>query len=344
VSGSASYRDAGVSIEANEQAVELIAKRVAAAGATRPEVVEGIGGFAGAFAAAFEGIRDPVIVSATDGVGTKLQIAQALGRHGTVGFDLVAMVVDDLVCSGAEPLFLLDYLACGRNVPERTAEIVGGIAEACAFAGCALLGGETAEHPGVLDPDEYDLAGFGVGVVARSEMLGPERVRAGDTVIGLASSGLHSNGYSLVRKLILDHDLTLDMPVPGCAAPLGEELLRPCRIHAPAVLGAVRSAQVHAAAHITQGGIAGNLVRVLPEHLGARLDPSHWARHPIFEFLRLTGGIAEEEMRRVFNLGLGMVLVVACDATDRALEALRSHGETASVVGEIVPGHGVEIA
>lgn len=342
--GEGTYREAGVSIEANDVAVELIRKRIDAAGATRPEVLGSIGGFAGAFSAAFAGVQDPVLVSATDGVGTKLKIAQTMNRHDTVGFDLVAMVVDDIVCTGAESLFVLDYVACGENIPERTAEIVGGIAEACAFAGCALLGGETAEHAGVMDRDDYDLAAFGVGVVARAAMLGPERARSGDVVIGLASSGLHSNGYSLVRKVILDHDLDLAMPVPGCEGTLGEELLQPCRIYSPAVLAAVRAADVRAAAHITGGGIAGNLERALPEHLAARLDSSAWERRPIFAFLQDTGGIAEAEMRRVFNLGLGMVLVVAPEAVGQVLETLRARGETATVVGEVAPGHGVSIA
>lgn len=336
-----SYRDAGVSIEANEEAVELIAKRIARAGATRREVIGGIGGFGAAFAARFAGIADPVLVSATDGVGTKLAIAQTMGRHDTVGFDLVAMVVDDIVCAGAEPLFFLDYLACGRNVPERTAEIVGGIADACAEAGCALVGGETAEHPGVMDPDEYDLAGFGVGVVERARMLGPERARPGDAVIGLASSGLHSNGYSLVRQIVLDRDLALGTAVPW-GGTLGDALLTPTRVYSPAVLDACREAEVHAAAHITGGGIAGNLVRALPEGLGARVERV-WPEPPIFAYLRETGDLDEPEMRRVFNLGIGMAILVAAGSAPRALEVLRARGETAWVIGEVSEGHGVEL-
>jgi phosphoribosylformylglycinamidine cyclo-ligase len=336
------YEDAGVSLEANDLAVELIAKRVARAGATRPEVIGTLGGFAGAFSAAFDGIVDPVLVSATDGVGTKLLISQTLDRHDTVGFDLVAMVVDDIVCSGAESLFLLDYIACGRNVPERTAEIVGGIADACAVAGCALLGGETAEHPGAMDPDAYDLAAFGVGVVARDAMLGPERVRPGDAVVGLASSGLHSNGYSLVRKLILDHDLDLRVQVPG-ARTLGEELLEPCRIHSPAVMALTRQIEVHSAAHVTGGGLPGNLVRALPEGLGAKLDPTTWTRHPIFSFLQELGEIAEEEMRRVFNLGIGMAIVLPAAEADSAITICGGYGERATVIGEIIGEPGVRM-
>lgn len=332
------YAAAGVSLEANDEAVELIRKR--AAHATRPEVIGTIGGFAGAFAGGFPGIDDPVLVSATDGVGTKLTIAQTLGRHDTVGWDLVAMVVDDIVCEGAQPLFVLDYLACGKNVPARTAEIVGGIADACAFAGCALLGGETAEHPGVMDPDEYDLAAFAVGVVARAAMIGPQRVHAGDVVIGCASSGLHSNGYSLVRKLILDRDWTLDIAVPG-GGTLGEDLLEPTRIHAPAVLAAIAAADVHACAHITGGGIPGNLPRALPDGLGARVDPSAWERQSVFDFLQREGRIADDEMWRVFNVGIGMCVIVSPDSADAAVEALGARGETATIIGTVVEGTGV---
>lgn len=339
------YADAGVSLDANDEAVALIKDAVARAGATRPEVLGSIGGFAAAFAGGFPGVADPVLISATDGVGTKLTIAQTLGRHDTVGFDLVAMVVDDIVCAGAQPLFLLDYLSCGRNEPARTAAIVEGIARACAFAGCALVGGETAEHPGVMDDDEYDLAAFGVGVVGRADLLGPERVRDGDVVIGLASSGLHSNGYSLVRRIILDRDLTLSDPVPGSSQTLGEELLTPCRIHAPAVVSALREVPgaVHAAAHVTGGGIAGNLARSLPPGMGATLDPSSWARHAIFDHLADVGQIAEDEMQRVFNLGLGMLLVVDPAAADEVLAAVLAAGETATVVGACAPGEPVSL-
>ncbi|HEX9776158.1 MAG TPA: phosphoribosylformylglycinamidine cyclo-ligase [Actinomycetota bacterium] len=329
------YRAAGVDIEAGDRSVELIAERIATAGAVRPEVVGEIGGFAAGFDAGFDGIKDPVLVSATDGVGTKLAIAQTLGRHDTVGADLVAMVLDDVVCSGAEPLFLLDYIACGRNDPERTAQIVGGIADACAAAGCALIGGETAEHPGMMDPEEYDLAAFGVGVVARAAMLGPDRVRPGDRVIGLRSSGLHSNGYSLVRRLILLHDLDLGAAVPGCDGTLGEELLRPTRLYAPAVLAAARACEVHAAAHVTGGGLEANLARVMPPGCSADLDRASWTVPPIFEFLQGAGGIAEDEMRRAFNLGIGMTLVVPPDALDGAVHALERAGEDPIVIGTV---------
>lgn len=333
------YETAGVSLEAAARAVELIRER--AREATRPEVLGDIGAFAGAFAPRLNGLREPVLVSASDGVGTKLAIAQALDRHDTVGFDLVAMVVDDIVCSGAEPLFLLDYIACGRLVPERIAAIVGGIAEACRAAGCALLGGETAEHPGAMDADAYDLAAFGVGIAERAAMLGPERVREGDAIVGLAASGLHSNGYSLVRKLILDNDLDLSASVPEVGTTLGEALLTPTRIHAPAILALLKEVEVRAAAHVTGGGVPGNLPRALPEGLGGRLAP--WPRPAIFDYLQRLGRIPEDEMRRTFNCGLGMVVVVPGSEADRAAATLESHGERAWVAGEVVRGAGVVI-
>lgn len=336
------YAGAGVSLDANDRSVELIAKAIADVGATRPEVLGGIGGFAAGFRGSFTSLADPILISATDGVGTKLSIAQTLGRHDTVGIDLVAMVADDIVCAGAEPLFLLDYLSCGQNNPERTAEIVGRIARGCVIAGMALIGGETAEHPGVMDPDEYDLAAFGVGVVDRSAMIGPEQVRDGDVVIGFASSGLHSNGYSLVRTIILDADLTLDMPVDG-ARSLGDELLEPCRIYAPSVLACIAVGGVRAAAHITGGGLASNLARALPDGLGARLDATAWDRHPIFSFIQRSGGIDDDEMRRVFNDGIGMALVVDPDAEQTVLAAAITAGERALRIGVVRDGSGVEI-
>ena len=336
---SASYRGAGVDIEAGDRAVELMRGHVAST--QRGEVIGDLGGFAGAFSAAFKGLEDPVLLSAADGVGTKLLIAQTLDRHETVGVDLVAMVVDDLVCHGAEPLFLLDYVACGKLVPERIERIVAGIAEGCRLAGCALLGGETAEHPGVMEPDAYDLAAFAVGVADRNAMWGPERVREGDAVIGIASSGLHSNGYSLVRRIILEHDLRLDEPVPGLdGRTLGEELLEPTRVYAPALLALERQhgLGVRAAAHITGGGIEGNLARVLPDGLEAVIDPAAWPVPAIFSFLAETGRIAEEETRRAFNLGLGMTMVIAEGDVGRAVSALGERGLAAYLVGSIHRG------
>ncbi len=335
------YTEAGVDIQAGDAAVSLIKKF--AQTTTRPEVLEGIGGFAGAFSAAFEGMADPVLVSGTDGVGTKLLIAQTLGKHDTIGIDAVAMVVDDIVCSGAEPLFLLDYIACGKLVPERIAEIVSGIAEGCRIAGCSLLGGETAEHPGAMDPDAYDLATFAVGVAERARMLGSARVRDGDVIVGLGSSGLHANGYSLVRKIVLDRDLSLDARSPALGETLGEALLTPCRIHAPAVLAAARATEIHAAAHVTGGGIEGNLSRVLPPGFGAAVHVGTWQRPPIFTYLGETGGISENEMRKVFNLGLGMAIFLPSSSLDVALDVLGANGETATVVGEVAAGQGVVI-
>ena len=336
---SASYRGAGVDIEAGDRAVELMRSHVAST--QRSEVIGGLGGFAGAFSAAFKGVEEPVLLSAADGVGTKLLIAQTLGRHDTVGIDLVAMVVDDLVCHAAEPLFLLDYIACGKLVPETIERIVAGIAKGCRQAGCALLGGETAEHPGVMEPDAYDLAAFAVGVAGRKQLWGPERVQEGDAVIGIASSGLNSNGFSLVRRLILEHDLKLDEPVPTLGgATLGDALLVPTAIYAPAMLALEREhgIGVRAAAHITGGGIEGNLVRVLPEGLEAVLDPTAWPVPAIFSFLAETGHIAEEEMRKAFNLGLGMTMVIAEGDVDRAVTALGARGLAAFLVGSIHRG------
>ena len=328
-----SYRGAGVDTEAAGRAVDRI--RRSASATSRPEVLGDIGGFAAAFSAKFDRIEDPVLVSATDGVGTKLSIAQALDRHDTVGIDLVAMVVDDIACSGAEPLFFLDYIACGRVVVERIDAIVGGIAEGCRIAGCALVGGETAEHPGVMDPDDYDLAGFGVGVVARERMLGPDRVREGDVVVGLASSGLHANGYSLVRRIILDRDLALTDRPPGLGASLGEELLRPTHIYSPVVSALAGTGALHAAAHITGGGMPENLPRALPDGLEAVISMGSWPSPPILDFLRKSGGLEEEEMRQTFNLGIGMALVVDRDAIE---DVIRAAGDGAYRIGEVRPG------
>jgi phosphoribosylformylglycinamidine cyclo-ligase len=334
-----SYRSSGVDIEAGDRAVELLRGHVAST--ARAEVIGDIGGFAGAFSATFEGIENPVLLSAGDGVGTKLQIAQTLDRHDTVGIDLVAMVVDDLVCHGAEPLFLVDYIACGKVVPERIERIVSGIAKGCRQAGCALLGGETAEHPGVMEPDAYDLAGFGVGVAGRDGMWGPDRVQEGDVVIGIASSGLHSNGYSLVRRIILEHDLPLDESIPELGGyTLGDDLLAPTLIYAPAMLALERehALGIHAAAHVTGGGIEGNLARVLPGGMEAKLDPAAWPVPPIFTYLRETGAIPEMEMRKAFNLGLGMTMVITEGDAEAAVKALGDRGLAAYLVGSIGRG------
>ena len=334
-----SYAAAGVDIEAGDRAVELIKGRVARA--SRPEVVGGLGGFAGLFRLDVSKYRDPLLASSTDGVGTKLAIAQALDKHDTVGIDLVGMVVDDLVVCGAEPLFMQDYVAVGRVVPERVADIVGGIAAGCALAGCALVGGETAEHPGMMADDHYDLAGTGVGVVEADEVLGAERVEPGDVVVAMRSSGVHSNGFSLVRHVLLQGArLRLEAEIDELGTTLGEELLTPTRIYALDCLAVIAETGVHAFAHITGGGFASNLARVLPEHLTARLDRSTWCPQPVFGLVQARGRVEQAEMERTFNMGVGMVAILPPHDVDRALALLTARHVDSWVVGEIVAGDG----
>jgi phosphoribosylformylglycinamidine cyclo-ligase len=336
-----SYAQAGVDIAAGERAVGLM--RAAVARTARPEVVGGIGGFAGLFdASKLAGYRRPLLATSTDGVGTKVVIAQQLGAYGTIGIDLVGMVVDDLVACGAEPLFLTDYVVCGRIRPERVAAIVGGVAEGCVLAGCALLGGETAEHPGHLGPDDFDLAGAGTGVVEADRLLGPERVRPGDVVIAMASSGVHSNGFSLVRWVLsrAGGALRLDTAPPELGRTLGEELLTPTRIYARDCLALAERCDVHALAHVTGGGLALNLARVLPPHADARLDRATWSPQPVFGLLAGHGGIPDEEMERVFNMGVGMAAVVGAHDADAALSLLASRRVPAWRAGEITEGAG----
>ncbi|KAA8961540.1 phosphoribosylformylglycinamidine cyclo-ligase [Mycobacterium sp.] len=314
------YASAGVNIEAGDRAVELF--RPLASKATRPEVRSQLGGFAGLFALR-GGYREPLLAASSDGVGTKLAVAQAMDKHDTVGLDLVAMVVDDLVCCGAEPLFLLDYIAVGRIVPERLNAIVSGIAEGCMRAGCALLGGETAEHPGLIEPDHYDISATGVGVVEADDVLGPERVRPGDVLIAMGSSGLHSNGYSLVRAVLLDIDrMNLAGYVEEFGRTLGEELLEPTRIYAKDCLALAAETQVRTFCHITGGGLAGNLARVIPHGLVAEIDRATWTPAPVFAMIAQRGRVARAEMEKTFNMGVGMVAVVAAEDTDRALAVL----------------------
>jgi len=328
------YGDAGVDLDAAERSVPMIAARVAATHG--PEVLGGIGGFGGLFRFDPAGWRDPVLVSSADGVGTKVELARRLGRLDTVGVDLVGMVVDDLVAVGARPLFMNDYLAVGRLDPDRVAAIVGGVADGCRLADCALVGGETAEHPGLLEPDAFDLAGFGVGVVERDAILGPDRVRAGDVLVALPSSGLHANGYSLVRRIVDGLELTLPY---GLDRPLGDELLEPARIHAPDLLALVDALgpALHAACHVTGGGLPGNLPRVMPEGLAAEVDAASWDLPPVFRWLAERGPIADDELRRTFNCGVGMVAVVAADAVDAALDLLVGRGTAAWVLGRVGP-------
>jgi phosphoribosylformylglycinamidine cyclo-ligase len=335
------YADAGVSIHAGEKAVELLKSRVHRA--HRPEVMGDIGGFAGLFRLDVDRYRHPILASSTDGVGTKLVIAQQLDIHDTVGIDLVAMVVDDLVACGAEPLFLLDYIACGEVVPEKVAEIGAGIADGCRYAGCALLGGETAEHPGVLRPDEYDLSATGVGVVEESEILGRDRVEVGDVVIAMRSSGLHANGYSLVRHVLLGAGrMRLDTVIEefGRQRTLGEELLTPTKIYAKVCLDLIVECEVRALAHVTGGGIPGNLVRVLPEHLDGVVNRSTWRPESIFELIQTKGRIEDSEMESTFNMGVGMFAVISATDADRALAFLAGRGIDAWQAGEIIEGTG----
>ncbi|HEV7726402.1 MAG TPA: phosphoribosylformylglycinamidine cyclo-ligase [Modestobacter sp.] len=335
VPGELTYAASGVDIDAGERAVTLM--RSAVEKTNRPEVVGGLGGFAGLFALDTAKYRRPLLASSTDGVGTKIALARALDRHDTVGIDLVAMVVDDLVACGAEPLFLQDYVACGRVVPERIAAIVTGIAEGCTQAGAALVGGETAEHGDLMDADEYDLAATAVGVVEADAVLGPERVRVGDVVVAMASSGFHSNGYSLVRRVVDRAGLDLTATPAGLSRPLGDELLEPTRIYALACLALVADLgvdDVHAFAHITGGGLAGNTARVVPAGLEAVLDRSTWALPPVVRLFE-EHGVPRAESERAFNCGVGMVATVSPASADRVVELLAARGVPAWVAGTV---------
>jgi phosphoribosylformylglycinamidine cyclo-ligase len=339
--GSASYARAGVSLDAGDRAVELM--RASVARTAGPEVLGGIGGFAGLFdASKLTGMRRPLLATSTDGVGTKVVIAQRLRRYGTIGLDLVGMVVDDLVVCGAEPLFMTDYVVCGRVQPERVAAIVAGIAEGCVQAGCALVGGETAEHPGHFGPDDFDVAGAATGVVDADRLLGPDRVRAGDVVIAMASSGLHSNGYSLVRAIIDDPaaELELTATPPELDHELGAELLTPTRIYARDCLALADGCEVRTFAHVTGGGLAANLARVLAPDTDAVLDRASWQPAPIFGLLAERGRVPAAEMERVFNMGVGMVAIVAAADADRALRLLAERQLPAWVLGDVTAGTG----
>ncbi|WP_375433121.1 phosphoribosylformylglycinamidine cyclo-ligase [uncultured Friedmanniella sp.] len=331
------YAAAGVDIAAGDRAVELMKEWV---GKTRrPEVLGGIGGFAGLFdASRIAGMAHPVLATSTDGIGTKVAIAQSMGVHDTIGFDLVGMVVDDLVVCGAEPLFMTDYIACGKVEPERVAAIVKGIAEACAVAGCALLGGETAEHPGLLGPEEYDVAGAATGVVERDRILGADRVVPGDVVLALESSGLHSNGYSLVRHVLLGRaGWALDRDVPELGRTLGEELLEPTRVYALDCLALVDTVEVHAMSHVTGGGLAANLARVVPSGCAVTIERSSWSPAPIFGLVQEMGGVSTADLEATLNLGVGMVAVLPGDAVDAAIALLAGRGLRAWVCGSVAP-------
>ena len=335
-----SYASAGVSIAEGDRAVELMKEWVEKA--RRPEVVGSIGGFAGLFdASALKTYTRPLLATSADGVGTKVQIAQRMDKHDTIGFDLVGMLVDDLVVCGAEPLFMTDYIACGKVVPERIADIVKGIAQACAESGTALLGGETAEHPGLLAPDEYDMAGSTTGVVEADKLIGAELVRPGDVVIAMASSGLHSNGYSLVRHAFFGPSTTrgagweLDRHVPELGRTLGEELLTPTRLYTLPCLALVAEVEVHAMSHITGGGLAANLARVVPATVSVRVDRSTWSPQPIFGLVGSVGGVARADLDQALNMGVGMIALGAPDAADVALRLLADRGIDAWVAGDV---------
>ena len=336
---SLTYRDAGVDIDAGEALVERIKARVART--NRPEVLAGVGGFGAMIELPVGRFRQPVMVAGTDGVGTKLRLAIDTGLHDGVGIDLVAMCANDVVVQGAEPLFFLDYYATGHLSVPTAERVIAGIAEGCLRAGCALVGGETAEMPGMYQGMDYDLAGFCVGVVEKDRIIDGSSTRADDAVIGLASSGPHSNGYSLIRRLIAETGADATTRVGG--ARLFDLLMEPTRIYVKSVLSLLASTEVHAVAHITGGGLTDNIPRVLPAGLGVSLDPRAWRRAPVWEWIQRSGGITDAEMHRTFNCGIGMVILVPPQAADAVVAALHSCGEHAAVIGEVRPGEGVQI-
>ena len=336
---SLSYRAAGVDIDAGNEVVERIKPLVRRT--YRPEVMAGLGGFGALFELAGR-YREPVLVSGTDGVGTKLKLAQELGRHDTIGIDLVAMCVNDVLVQGAEPLFFLDYFATGKLDVDTTVAVVGGIAKGCEFAGCALIGGETAEMPDMYPPGEYDLAGFCVGAVEKSALIDGSAIQAGDAIIGITSSGPHSNGYSLVRKIVKRAGSPFDLDLGGVR--LADALLAPTTIYVKPILKLMREQPVHGMAHITGGGLKENIIRVVPEHLGIALDSSSWTLPPVFDWLRREGNVAREEMFRTFNCGIGYTLIVAASASASTIAALAALGLDAVAIGEVVPARGDRVA
>lgn len=334
------YKDAGVDVEKGYEAVERMKKHIAKT--KRPEVLGEVGAFAGLFELTSFNYKEPVMVTGTDGVGTKLKLAIQLKKHDTVGIDLVAMCVNDIVAQGAHPLFFLDYIACGKNDPKMVEQIVSGISEGCVDAGAALIGGETAEMPGMYDDDEYDLAGFTVGIAEKSRLIDGMSIASGDVVIGLASSGIHSNGYSLVRKLTKDLDLT--KIYEGLPETLGDTLLTPTKIYVKAIKAVMDNVPVKGITHITGGGFYENFPRMLPGGLGVEINPSSWERPAIFSFLQKQGNITESEMYGVFNMGIGMAIVVAKENVEGALAALHKEGESASIIGKVSAEEGVHFS
>lgn len=332
-SHSASYAAAGVNIEAGYEGVRLMRQYVERTFV--PGVVSEIGGFGGLFAPSLEGMREPVLVSGTDGVGTKQRIAQLMGKHDTVGIDCVAMCVNDIICCGAKPLFFLDYIAIGKNDPEKVAGLVSGVAEGCVQAGCALIGGETAEHPGTMQPDDYDLAGFSVGIVDKTKILDKASVRPGDVLLALPSSGIHSNGYSLVRKVFDVENTDLRREIPELGISLGEALLTPTCIYVKPVLAVLEAAEVHGISHITGGGFYENIPRSIPDGLCAAVEKAALRTPPIFGMIQSAGAIPERDMFNTFNMGVGMSIVVAKENASKAVEILKANGEDAYIIGEI---------
>lgn len=337
---SESYKAAGVDITAGYKAVELMKKHIKR---TENEGVSGdVGGFGGLFVPSLAGMKEPVLVSGTDGVGTKLKIAFIMDKHDTVGIDCVAMCVNDIICCGAKPMFFLDYIACGKNVPERIADIVSGIAEGCVQSGCALIGGETAEMPGFYPEDEYDLAGFSVGIVDKQNIIDKNSIKPGDVIIGLRSSGVHSNGFSLVRKVFDVENRDMFSPVEELGGrSLGETLLTPTRIYVKPVLALLDEVKVKAISHITGGGFFENIPRSLPEGIGAEIVKEDVPVLPIFKLLQKEGNVSERDMFNTFNMGVGMMLVVSPEDKEKALEILRNNGEDPVVLGNTIEGEGV---
>ena len=333
---SESYKAAGVDITAGYKSVELMKKHVARTNI--PGVVSGIGGFGGLFAPDFKGMEEPVLISGTDGVGTKIKLAFLLDKHNTIGIDSVAMCVNDVICCGAKPLFFLDYIAIGKNIPEKVASIVEGVAEGCVQSGCALIGGETAEHPGLMPEDEYDVAGFCVGLADKPKMIDGSKLVPGDVLIGLRSSGVHSNGFSLVRKIFDINEETVYNTYPELDKPLGEVLLTPTKIYVKPILALMEQVTVKAVSHITGGGFYENIPRMLRDGLSARIDKSSIPVLPIFTLMQRVGNISEHDMFNTFNMGVGMVVAVAKEDTEQALDVLRQNGEDAVVLGDVIEG------
>lgn len=335
------YQKAGVNIEAGYEAVEKITKHVKRT--NRTGVLGQLGGFGGAFDLSEMNLKEPVLISGTDGVGTKLKLAFMMDKHDTIGIDCVAMCVNDVVVQGAEPLYFLDYIACGKAVPDKIEQIVKGIADGCEMAGCALIGGETAEMPGMYKEDEYDLAGFTVGACEKSQLINGENIKDGDVLIGLASTGIHSNGYSLVRKIFFEENqFSLDEKLPELSGPLGEELLKPTRIYVKQVISALREFEIKGMAHITGGGFIENIPRMLPDGLGAEVKQGTWPVLPVFEALKKYGKLQIEEMYNIFNMGIGLVLAVDPDDAEEAIQYFVNQGDKAYKIGTAIKGEGVQ--